>query len=158
MLLKLILILVIIATSYIVAVFQVPEVADSIWSIVGLEELNKKIRDGKDTYDTVVTDIPTKSELVDTYDQAFSWAVDIGNTIKWKIDLTKDKIDTVRSTLSGAEDTYNDLRGTIWEAKELIDTTTEKINEVKWTIEQVWEMTGKISEVTEIFASWSVSN
>ncbi len=151
---KLILLLVIFATLYIVAVFQFPELTDKM----GLSDINNQIRDGKDTYDNVVTDIPTKNEVVDTYGQAFSWAVDIGNTIKWKIDITKDKIDTVRGTLWEAEQKYNDIKQTVEETKQFIDTTSEKIEEIKWTVEKVSEISDKIWEVTDVFSSWSTSN
>lgn len=147
---KLILILVILATLYWVAVFQFPEIADKIWAQIGMEEINQNIRNGKETYDNVVTDIPSKDEVIGTYWEAFSGAIDLGANIKDKIDVTKDKIDTVRDTLSEAENTYNEVKGTIEEAKEFIDTTSEKIEEVKWTIDKVSEMWDKLWEVTEL--------
>lgn len=156
MLLKLILILVIASTSYTVAVFQAPEIADQIGAMVWLEELNQKIRDGKNTYDTVVTDIPSKTDLLDTYSWALGDAKDLTSDLKDKIDLTKDKIDTVRGTLWEAEQKYNDIKQTVDDTKEFIDTTTQKIDQVKWTLEQVSEISNKIWEVTEVFSSsWS---
>jgi len=156
MFIKLILLAVIVCTSYTVAVFQVPEVADKLWSMVWLEELNEKIRDGKNTYDTVVTDIPSKTDLLDTYSWALNDAKDLTNDLKNKVDITKNKIDDVRWTLGEAEQKYNDIKQTVEDTKEFIDTTTQKIDEVKWTLEQVSEISDKIWEVTEVFSSsWS---
>jgi len=158
MLKKLILLLVILATLYSVAVFKFPEVADTIWSTIGLSEFNDKIRSWKDTYDNVVTDIPSKTDLLDTYSWAINDARNIRDDLKDKVDMTKDRIDDIRTTLSGAEDTYNEVKDTIWEAKEFIDETTDKIDEVKWTLEKVSDVTKKIDEVTEVFSTWSTSN
>ena len=158
MILKLILLLLIASTSYTVAVFQAPELADKVWAMVWLEEINQKIRDGKNTYDTVVTDIPSKTDFLDTYSGALNDAKNLKNDLKNKVDTTKNKIDDVRWTLSEAEQKYNDIKQTVEDTKEFIDTTTEKIEEVKWTLEQVWEISNKIWEVTEVFSSSWASN
>jgi peptidoglycan hydrolase CwlO-like protein len=138
---KLLLLFVIIFTLYILVIFKLPVLADAIGKTFWLEKFNEFVLQFKSDVDMVSTDTPTKEELIDTYNKALIWVIDLKNDIVNWVDVTKDKIDSVRKTLSGAEKAYNDLKEQYGNAVEFIDETSQKIEEAKKIIDAVQEVT-----------------
>jgi peptidoglycan hydrolase CwlO-like protein len=138
---KLLLLLVIIFTLYILIIFKLPVLADAIGKTFWLENFNSFVLQFKSDVDMVSTDTPTKEELIDTYNKALSWVIDLKNDIVNGVDVTKEKIDSVRSTLSGAEKTYNDIKEQYGDAVEFIEETSQKIEEAKKIIDAVQTVT-----------------
>ena len=115
---KIFLFLVILAVVFIVLAFQVPTVTKNIESTLGMSGITDKILNFKGTYDHVVTDIPGKQDVVNTYNTLASGAIDAKNTVVDTANTTKQKVDEVRKTLSGAQDTVNDTIKTAQKTKE----------------------------------------
>lgn len=136
--------------SYLSWVFLAPDITKTIEGAVWLSGTTDEIRSFKDSFDDIVTDIPSVAEFK-------SWAIDIGNTVKWWLDSTKEKIDDVRVTLSWAQDTFNNTMDTIDSTIETVKwakDSVQKFNEsnewlmklwdsIKWTVntDDVWEAT-----------------
>jgi hypothetical protein len=57
---------------FVLAVFKAPELAKSVADLAGYPNLPSKIKELKQTYDSVVTDIPTKEELESQYNSTVS--------------------------------------------------------------------------------------
>jgi len=81
----------------------------------------------------VSTDIPTLDEVKETYDKAYSWAIDAKNTIQQGINDTKTIIDKTRSTLNEAEELYND-------AKWVYDGVKDTVENVQWKLDTAKEL------------------
>ncbi len=127
---KLIWIIVLLTTLFILFVFLFPSTSDSAWNKFWFKNININLRNIKSTFDKIMTRIPTKEEVKDAKE-------DIDNIIKsWK-----NKIDTIRKTLSWAEDKIKD-------AKEFIDDTAWKINKIKKTIDNVKDIRDNINNLT----------
>ncbi|MDC0506279.1 hypothetical protein OAN96_01655, partial [Candidatus Gracilibacteria bacterium] len=132
---KIFLVFVILITLFGVSVFKAPGVSNTLEGWLGLEGLGDKIRGVKSTVDKVSTDIPTLDEVKNTYDKAYSGAIDAKNTLQGGIKDTKNFIDGTRKTLSGAEAIYNDAKGVYDETKEVISGVQDKIDSAKEVLE-----------------------
>lgn len=128
--------------SYLSWVFLAPDVTKSIEGFVWISGTTDQIRWFKDSFDDVVTDIPSVAEFK-------SWAIDIWNTVKGWLDTTKEKIDDVRVTLSGAQDTFHNA----------IDTIDSTIDTVKWAKDAVQDFKNSNEWLLKLWESitWKVN-
>jgi hypothetical protein len=85
---------------YILVIFKLPALGQTIGEAFGIEKFNNFVIEFKSTLDRVSTDVPTKEEVVDSYERAMSGAKDLKESIVDGVDTTKETIDTVRETLS----------------------------------------------------------
>lgn len=115
---KLALLCIIIGVWLIVLVFQAPETASKLEQILWMKGITSSILEFKGTVDKVATDIPTKNDLINTYNSLSSGALDAKNTVVDTANTTKQKVDDVRKTLSGAQETVTDTIETVQKAKE----------------------------------------
>lgn len=141
MLLKIILIFIIACTWYGLTVFMSPETSSTIDKALWISGFSEKIRWGKTTFDTSITDIPSLGEFK-------SWALDMSQKLSNGIDTTKEKIDTVRWGAQKVEETFNDAKNTYDDAKETfdavkgtVDEMSGKIQEFEWVVEWVKNIT-----------------
>ncbi len=132
---------VIVLVLYVLLIFKVPTVADSIEDAFWFGWFNQAVLEFKDLFDNTVTDIPTKNEIENKYTETLSGAHDFKNNVVDTLDFTRDKINDVRGTLSGAEDTYNStikfLSGavqTIEETEDFINRFKDVVNSASWVI------------------------
>ncbi len=123
-------ILVLFFVLFLLSVFNAPSIADKIWEQVWITNISDKIKSVKESFDKLITHMPTKEEAEKAWE----------NFVKW-VDITKNKIDKIRQTLSWAEDKIN-------EVKEIYDDTTEKIEDIKETINSVKEIWEQIQDIT----------
>lgn len=84
-------------------------------------------------------------EVKQKYNETYSWAIEIKNTIQDKANQAKDKINNIRETLSWAEDTVNDLKDTFDQTMELIDSWKQII----------WESQEKLNKIRDTISNWS---
>ncbi len=139
---KVFLVLLIVVVWWVLLTFLKPDTTKQIESSIWIWWVTDSIKWARDNFNNTITDIPSIDTLKETYWEAYSWAIDIKDTITWWVKTTKDTIDDVRSTLSGAQNTYNEAKNTLNEAKETINKTTETFNKLKWTVsevEKLWE-------------------
>jgi peptidoglycan hydrolase CwlO-like protein len=137
---KILLMLVVFIVLFLILIFKAPVVADKIWNLFWFYWVSENIVNIKNKFDNAITRIPSKEEVIQTYDMAYSWTVNA-------IDKTKDTIDNVRENANKIEEKYNN-------AKEFIDDTWKKIDEVKSTIndlEQIW------NNIKNIVNTWAVN-
>lgn len=132
---KFLLIILIIFVLYIIAVFKLPTFANKIWSFLWLEKFNEFIVSFSDRFNNTVTDIPSKEEVLDTYNKTLSWANEVKkDLIRWA-DSTKLYIDKLRLSLSWAENKINNISNRITETKKIINTTIDNAEVIKTKIE-----------------------
>ncbi len=143
---KLSLVILIIVTLFILAVFKLPTLSNTIEWWVWLDGISDTIRWVKTTVDQVSTDIPTKDELKDTYYRAYSWAIDAKDNVEEGITDTKNLIDSFRKTLSWAEAMYNDAKWVYEDTKEVIDDVQDKIETAKDILEDGQELQDTLSD------------
>ena len=135
---------------FILAVFNAPDIASSIANTLGFPNLPKNITSIKWTYDTVVTDIPSKEELEKQYNSTLSWALELkDNLVKW-VETTKNKVDSLRETMSWAEQKIDDIKESYEEAKVFLYETWKKIDEAKKIIEDTQSVIENVKNVTEV--------
>ena len=134
---------------FILCVFKAPEVAKSIANVTGFPNLPDKILSFKWSYDTVVTDIPSKQELSDKYNSTLSWALELKENILNWVDSTKETVDSLRETMSWAEQTIEDLKDAYSEAKVFIDDAGKKIEETKKIIEDTTTVINNVKNLRE---------
>ena len=109
---------------YIVLIFVQPAIADNIAEKLWIKSFNEKIRIIKTWVDIASTKIPTKEEL----ENAYSWAKNKVNEIKWNIDNIREQ----------AVELWKKYE----KAKDFIDDTSKKINNVKNSLndlQKIWE-------------------
>lgn len=135
---KILWLIILMITIYLLLVFKTPNIAMHIEKTIWIEWMATDIVKIKDTYDNVVTEIPSKYELK-------KWALDFKEKfIEW-VEITKSKIDSIRTTASWAEDTYNDLKEWYDKAKDFINTNSWKIDDIKKAINDVSNITNTIN-------------
>jgi methyl-accepting chemotaxis protein len=130
---------VLLTAVYILCVFTLPQVAESIDTLIGKPGLSEKIRGGKSTFDTVVTDIPSVQEFK-------SGAADISTKISGGIDTTKDTIDTIRSWAQKVEETYNGAKEKYDSLRESYEGLQESLS---WATQTIWEISGALETVNQ---------
>ena len=148
---KLLLIILIIVTLYIVSIFVSPAVADKIENSFWFTWFNQKIRDLKSWVDSTYTNIPSKDEFLETYDQAKIQAeIKAKDALNW-VNEVKWNIDEVRSTLSWAASTYKEVKTSIETTKaqgetwvNAIKTTADTLNQVSNTLN--WALSGTLNK------------
>ncbi len=155
MLKKIYLWLIIIFVSYILLIFLVPSVTTIIDRLIWINWFTENVRKIKSVIDDSYENLPSKEEVVDKYNKAYSWAVEIKENVEEWIEFTKDKIDTAREVLSWAEDTYNKAKDTYDDAIEFIDKANDKISETKEKVDKINE-TAK--DISELFSTWALNN
>ncbi|MDD2907371.1 MAG: hypothetical protein PHH98_01895 [Candidatus Gracilibacteria bacterium] len=121
--------LLIIFVLYILAIFNVPIIADNIEKNIGITGFNQKIRDFKANLDG----IPVQDNLNDIYNRT----VDGANNAIGTVSDVKNGIDDVRSTLSGAVSTYKEVKTTIDETKAQVESGVNSIKSTADTIQGV---------------------
>ena len=148
---KLLFIILIIVTLYIVSIFISPALADKIESSFGFTWFNQKIRDLKSWVDSTYTNIPSKEEFLETYDQAKIQAeLKAKDALNW-VNEVKWNIDEVRSTLSWAAKTYNEVKTSIETTKAQVETWVNAIKTTADTLNQVsntlnWALSGTLNK------------
>lgn len=148
---KLLLIILIIVTLYIVSIFVSPTLADKIESSFGFTWFNQKIRDLKSWVDSTYTNIPSKDEFLETYDQAKIQAeIKAKDALNW-VSEVKWNIDEVRSTLSWAASTYKEVKTSIETTKAQVETWVNAIKTTADTLNQVsntlnWALSGTLNK------------
>lgn len=148
---KLLLIILIIVTLYIISIFVSPALADKIESSLWITWFNQKIRDLKSGVDSTYTNIPSKDEFLETYDQAKIQAeIKAKEALNW-VSEVKWNIDEVRSTLSWAASTYSEIKWSIDETKLQIETSVNAIKTTADTLNQVsntinWALSGTLNK------------
>lgn len=135
---------------FVLSVFKAPDIAKSIAELAGYPNLPEKIVELKWTYDSIVTDIPTKEELESQYNSTLSWALELKQNIVSWVQTTKDKVDSLRETMSWAEQKIEDIKEWYEDAKQFIDETWKKIDEAKQIIEDTQAVIENVQQVTEI--------
>jgi len=153
---KFFLILLIIFVLYIVSIFKLPSFSWFIWNILWIEKFNEFIVSFWTTYNDVVTDIPSKEQVLDTYNKTLSWAIDIKNTIIDWLDTTKWYVDEIRLSLSWSEDKIDEFKQSITDLKDTYDDTKVIITE---TVDTVSEIKDRIDTInTAITNTWETIN
>lgn len=122
----------IILVLFLLAVFKMPDFSDSVSSLLGVPELSGNIRNAKEKFDKIVTTVPSKEEVKDSYNRVYSWAVRARGNIEEWIDVTKERIDSFRKTMSWAEEKYD-------KTKKFVEDTSEKISELKDVVDKMAE-------------------
>lgn len=137
MLKKLLLLLIILFTVYLILVFVSPTLADKIELFIWKQWLNEKIRSLKWNVDETYTNIPSKDEFIDTINQAKIQAeIKAKDALNW-VNEVKWNIDEVRSTLSWAANTYNEVKTSIETTKAQVETWVNAIKTTADTLNQV---------------------
>lgn len=127
---KIIFLIIIIITIYILGLFIFPKEVRNFWDSIWLSSLNNVILTLKEKSDGIVnSDINLKniwSGVTGALDSATNYAKDL-----------KSKVDSVRSTASGITHTYNEVKTQIDDTTKNIQEIWEKINEAKKSIDSV---------------------
>ncbi|MCP4523110.1 MAG: hypothetical protein GY828_02725 [Candidatus Gracilibacteria bacterium] len=155
MLQKLLLSILILLVLFILSIFNAPELAGALSNMFGYPNLPKQVIEFKESFDTVVTDIPTKDEVLDTYNTTLSGAIELKGKVIDGIHTTKETVDTIRETLSGAEEKIENAKETYNKTVEFIDETGKKIEETKKIIEDTSKVIENVQGIGEDFSSGS---
>ena len=139
---KFLLILLIFFVFYIISIFKFPAFAVIVWTLLWTEKFNEFMLKFSDTYN----DVPSKEEVLDTYNKTVSWAIIIkGKIVDW-LDTTKSFIDEVRVTFSWSEEKIKEMKenidsikDTYEDTKEIIDDTVSNVHDIKEKIEIINE-------------------
>lgn len=134
MIIKIILIIVLVLSLYIAFLFVSPATVSQIDDIIWIPGLSERIKWGKESFDAIVTDIPSIGEVQ-------SGALDAKKKFLDGVDSTKETIDSVRGGAQKVESTYN-------EAKESFDQAKETFDTVKGTIDDLWEKIEQVQVIT----------
>jgi len=130
---KILFLLLILLVLYVVSIFLKPEVASSIDNMLGMPWFSENIRNGKDFFD---------SSMTNTSMWEFrSWALDIKDKFVEWVSTTKDTIDDIRWWAQAVEDTYNSAIETYNELKWTLEDWKEKVEQIQWVINSVTELT-----------------
>lgn len=138
---KILLLILSVFIIYALLVFLSPETSSKIEEMFGFSGTTDKIRNIKTQFDTTVTDVPSPQEVK-------SWALDIRDSLKNGLDLTKWKIDSVRSTLSWAQESFNETMDTI-------DTTIETVKSAKEAVDKFSEKWDALQQIGDSI-KWSI--
>lgn len=138
---KIIWILIIFFVLYILAIFNIPIVAQNIEKKLKIEWFNDFILKLKWTYDYWLENNPDVEEWLNTYNKALSGATKIKEDVINGAQYAKDKVDSARVSLSGAQETINKAWDFIQDASEKLEQWKEIIDTVKditesWSINQ----------------------
>lgn len=132
---------------FVLTVFKAPDLAKSISELAGFPNLPANIISIKTTFDWVITDIPTKEELENQYNEALSWAIELkGKIVDW-VQSTKNTVDDLRETMSWAEQKIEDIKETYNDAKEFVDEAGKKIEETKKIIEDTSRVINEVQNI-----------
>ena len=136
--------LVMIFVLYVILIFTMPSFADRF----GNEKFNIFIRDFKNTIDEIYTNLPTKEEWQNLWNQTLSGAENLkNNVIDWANSL-KDWVDEVRKNLSWAVDKYEEVKNDVDEAKKSLQDWVDKVKDItdtinsvfSWSVQETWSL------------------
>ncbi len=127
---KLLWLIVIIVTIYILLIFKAPNITTKIEKSLWFSWLTEFVTGTKWNLDKTYTNIPSKSE-------AYSWIIDIKNNIINWLDTTKEKIDSVRWAVVWAEKKINEVKQTYDKAASFINNANNKLKEAQKTINDI---------------------
>lgn len=131
---NLFLFLLVLFTIYIILIFTSPLLANKIESFFWFNWFNAFVVDFKNTLDSTATNIPTKDEFKNTYNQALSWALQIKwDAVTW-IESIKDSVDNVRWTLNTTVEKIDEVKTSVHETKSQIENTVDVIKQTSSTI------------------------
>jgi len=134
---KLFFFIILIFTLYIVLIFISPSLSDKIEWFIWLNWINNKIRDLKLNIDETYTNLPSKEQFIETYNDAkVKVEIKTMDTLSWVNDV-KNTIDDVRNTLSWAANTYSEIKWSIDETKTQIESSVNAIKDTAETISNV---------------------
>ena len=146
---------ILIIVLYLLLVFKAPVITLGIEKTIWIKWITEFVINFKNKYDDTVTTIPSKSEVQDTYNVIYSWAVDYkekfvnwANVTKWKIDIIREKISWAEDTYNELLDWYEDVKESYDDAKVFIDENKEKLDIIKDAIDSV---SNKSSEIHSWF-------
>jgi len=141
---KLLSILIIIITLYILLVFTNKILIEKIEDFIWLKWFSNNFIFLKEKYDEIFTKLPTKEEVYNEWEQ-----------IKKEIDDKKEIIDNIRVGVKDLETKYN-------QTKDFIEDTNDKIIETKWKIEDLKNWLNNIeniwSWIINNVSSWAINN
>lgn len=141
---KLLSILIIIITLYILLVFTNKILIEKIEDFIWLKWFSNNFIFLKEKYDEIFTKLPTKEEVYNEWEQ-----------IKKEIDDKKEIIDNIRVGAKDLETKYN-------QTKDFIEDTNDKIIETKWKIEDLKNWLNNIeniwSWIINNVSSWAINN
>ncbi len=131
--------LLIFVVLYILAIFKAPVLADSIEDLLKINWFNQTVRDFKTSLDNIYTNLPSKEQVIDTYNKTLSWANELKEKAwSWTKQL-KESIDNVRLSISWSVDKYEWIKNDIIETKQKMDQTVDTIKSTSEAIGEFWE-------------------
>lgn len=147
--------LIVIFTIYIVLIFTSPVLANKIESFFWFNWFNSFVIDFKKTLDSTATNIPTKEEFKNTYNNALSWAVQIKwDAVTW-IETIKEGVDNVRWTLNTTVEKIEEVKTSVNETKAQIENTVDVI---KQTWNTISDLTNSFSWTNNEINNWDLNN
>jgi predicted nucleic acid-binding Zn-ribbon protein len=149
-------------------IFNAPHIIDNIEKTIGIDWLSESVINFKEKFDDTVTNFPTKTELENTYDKAYSWALEYKEKFELWVDRTHETIDNIRDWLEKAEDTYNTVKDSYEKTQQAIEESKKRLEETRKVIENIQSLQN-ISWSWEVFTwstntwsldtnSWSITN
>lgn len=145
---KILLILLIIIIWYILIIFKLPLLGDSIAKAFWLEKFNKLVVSIWNIYTNVVTDLPNEEEFINNYEDTVSWAILLKDKVVNWLDDAKSFVDNIRVNLSWAGDFVDEVTNKVWDIE-------DKYNEVT---DALWDTVNTVNNVIdnlEIVPVWS---
>jgi len=127
---KILWILVIIITIYILLIFKAPNITTKIEKSIWFSGFTDFVTGTKWNLDKTYTNIPTTGE-------AYSWIIDIKNNIINWLNTTKSKIDDVRVIANSANKNINDIKKTYDNAAKFINKANQKLKDTQKTINNI---------------------
>ncbi len=152
--------LIIFVTVYVLLIFMAPQITSKIEETIWIDGLTESITDFKWNLDESVTDIPTKDELKDAYNKAYSWALEYKEQFDLWVEKTHEKVDDIRDTLKKAEDTYNTVKDSYEQTKQTLENTKKILDESRQALENIQTIQSaswSIDTLTGETLSWSTS-
>ncbi len=133
---KILWLLILIITVYILLVFKAPTLANDIEKLIWLNWLNQKIINIKNKLNMFWTKVPTKQDLSKYY----SWTVNTIKKTKESIDELRLKADELKNKYKTAQDWINKVQNKLENIKKTVDkisnvwSTINKIITTTWTV------------------------
>lgn len=126
---------------YGLSVFAAPDISRQIDNLLWISGFSDTLRWGKESFDDVVTDIPSLGEVR-------SGALDAKQKFLDGVDTTKETIDSVRGWAQKAEETLTEAKETYDQAKETYDQAKETFNDLTGKVEEVQGVMEDVQNIT----------
>ena len=153
---KLFWILAMLFVLYILSIFRFPNLAKDIEKTLWIEWFNEFVISFKKTFEESITNF-SKDEVIGNYKNILSWSIELKNKLIGWISTAKEKIDDLRIFISWVEKNFNKLKYKYNESKGFLEEISNKAENTKKTIDELWKLKETLTDSWSLIDSWSLN-